>query len=46
MLKHRQTGSILNVLKNDPSHDFIGEVILKMNVAQAEKIEGKVYVNE
>jgi hypothetical protein len=32
------------VLKNDPSDEFNGEVILKLNVA--EKIKAKVYVNE
>jgi hypothetical protein len=33
-------------LKNDPSEEFIGVVILKINVVQAEKIKAKVYVNE
>jgi hypothetical protein len=32
-------------LKNDPSDEYIGEVILKINVVQAEKIKAKVYVN-
>ena len=27
-----QTTSVLNGLKNDPSYEFIGEVILKINV--------------
>jgi hypothetical protein len=26
------TASVLNGLKNDPSYEFIGEVILKINV--------------
>ena len=32
-------------LKNDPSDEYIGEVILKRNVL-IEKIKAKVYVNE
>ena len=32
------------MLKNDPSDEFNGEVILKLNVA--EKIKAKIYVNE
>ena len=41
-----RTASVLNGLKNDPSYEFIGEVILKLNVVWAEKIKVKVYVNE
>jgi hypothetical protein len=32
-------------LKNDPFYEFIGEVILKINVVLAEKTKAKVYVN-
>jgi hypothetical protein len=31
--------SVLNSLKNEPPYEFIGEVILKINVAYAEKIK-------
>jgi hypothetical protein len=27
-----RTASVLNGLKNDPSYEFIGEIILKINV--------------
>ena len=37
--------SVLNGLKNDPSYKFIGEVLFKSNVAQAEKMKAKVYVS-
>jgi hypothetical protein len=30
--KKARTASVLNGLKNDPSYEFIGEVILKINV--------------
>jgi hypothetical protein len=33
-------------LKIDQSGEFIGEVILKINIFYAEKIKAKVYVNE
>jgi hypothetical protein len=36
--------SRLNGLKNDPSYEFIGEVILKINIVLDEKIKIKVYV--
>jgi hypothetical protein len=32
-------------LKNDPSYEFIGEEILKINIVYAEKIKAEVYVN-
>jgi hypothetical protein len=35
---------ILSYLKNDPSYEFIGEVILKINIVQAEKMKAEVYV--
>jgi hypothetical protein len=41
-----RTASVLNGLKNEPSDELIGEVILKINLFQAEKIKAKVYVNE
>jgi hypothetical protein len=31
--------SFLNGLKNNPSYQFIGEEILKINVVQAEKVK-------
>jgi hypothetical protein len=34
------------VLYRISSYEFIGEVILKINVVQAEKIKVKVYVNQ
>ena len=33
-------------LKNDPTEEFIDEMISKINVVEAEKIKAKVYVNE
>ena len=42
-IKHR-IASVLNGLKNDPSYEFISEVILKINVVQVEKIKAKVYM--
>ena len=33
-------------LKNDPSYEFIGEVIFKINIVKAEKTKAKVYVNQ
>jgi hypothetical protein len=30
----------------DPSYEFIGEVILKINIVLAEKIKAEVYVNQ
>ena len=38
--------NVVNNLKNDSSYEFIGEVILKINVVYAEKIKVKVYVNQ
>jgi hypothetical protein len=32
---------VLNGLKNDTSKEFIGEVILKINVVKAEKMKAK-----
>jgi hypothetical protein len=32
--------------KIEPSDEFIGEVILKINVVKAENIKARVYVNE
>jgi hypothetical protein len=32
--------------KNDPSYEFIGEVILKINIVYAEKIKAEVYINQ
>jgi hypothetical protein len=32
-------------LKNDPSNEYISEVIFKINFVYAEKIKAKVYVN-
>jgi hypothetical protein len=38
---------MLTCLKNDPSYEFIGEVILKINIVyKAEKIKAEVYVNQ
>jgi hypothetical protein len=37
---------VRQALKNDPSYEFIGEVILKINIVQAEKIKAEVYVNQ
>jgi hypothetical protein len=34
------------LIKNDPSYEFIGEVILKINIFYAEKIKAEVYVNQ
>ena len=49
MCENARTASVLNDLKNDPSYiyEFIGDVILKINIIQAdlEKIQAKVYVN-
>jgi hypothetical protein len=36
----------ISYLRNDPSYEFIGEVILKINIVQAEKIKAEVYVNQ
>ena len=38
--------NVVNDLKNDSSYEFIGEVILKINVVYAEKIKVKVYINQ
>ena len=38
--------SDLSYLKNDPSYEFIGEVILKISIVYAEKIKAEVYVNQ
>jgi hypothetical protein len=38
--------NVLNGLETDPSDEFIGEVIFKLNIVQAEKIKAKVYINE
>jgi hypothetical protein len=35
------------VLKNDPSnYEFVGEVILKINIVKVDKIKAEVYVNQ
>jgi hypothetical protein len=38
--------TVLAHLKNDPSYEFIGEVIFKINIVKAEKIKAEVYVNQ
>ena len=45
---HNNSTNFLKKLctKNDSSYKFIGEVILKINAVQAEKIKVKVYVNQ
>jgi hypothetical protein len=43
---YRSDANVLSYLKNDPSYEFIGEVILKINIVQAEKIKAEVYVNQ
>ena len=42
-----RTACVSNGLKNDLSYEFIaiGEIILKINVVKAEKIQAKVYIN-
>ena len=34
-----------NLLKNNPSYETIGEVILKINIVYAKKIKAEVYVH-
>ena len=36
-IRYRLDANVLSYLKSDPSYDFIGEVILKINIVQAEK---------
>jgi hypothetical protein len=36
----------ISYLKNDPSYEFIGKVILKIKIVSAEKIKAEVYVNQ
>jgi hypothetical protein len=38
--------SKITYLKNDPSYEFIGAVILKINIVYAEKIKAEVYVSQ
>ena len=45
-IRYNTDANVVNGLKNDSSYEFIGEVILKINVVKAEKIKVKVYVNE
>ena len=45
-IRYNTDANVVNNLKNDSSYKFIGEVILKINVVQAEKIKFKVYVNQ
>ena len=45
-IRYNTDANVVNNLKNDSSYEFIGEVILKINVVQAEKIKVKVYVNQ
>jgi hypothetical protein len=45
-IRNRSDAHVLLYLKNDPSYEFIGEVILKINIVQAEKIKAEVYVNQ
>ena len=45
-IRYNTDTNVVNDLKNDSSYEFIGEVILKINVVLAEKIKVKVYVNQ
>ena len=45
-IRYNTDTNVVNVLKNDSSYEFIGEVIFKINVVLAEKIKVKVYVNQ
>ena len=45
-IRYNTDANVVNDLKNDSSYEFIGEVILKINVVYAEKIKVKVYVNQ
>ena len=45
-IRYRSDANVLSYLKNDPSYEFIGEVIFKINIVKAEKIKAKVYVNQ
>ena len=45
-IRYNTDANVVNGLKNDSSYEFIGEVILKINVVKAEKIKVKVYVNQ
>jgi hypothetical protein len=38
--------SLCSCIKNDLSYEFIGEVILEINIVKAEKIKAEVYVNQ
>ena len=44
-IRYNTDANVVNNLKNDSSYEFIGKVILKINVVKAEKIS-KVYVNQ
>jgi hypothetical protein len=47
MFRYNTDANVVNDLKNDSSYEFIGEIILKINVVyKAEKIKVKVYVNQ
>jgi hypothetical protein len=41
-----QTRAEGEALLNDPSYEFIGEVILKINIVKTEKIKAEVHVNQ
>jgi hypothetical protein len=45
-IRYNTDVNVVNNLKNDSSYKFIGEVILKINVVEAEKIKVKVYANQ
>jgi hypothetical protein len=45
-IRYRSDANVLSYLKNDPSYEFIGEVILKINILEVEKIKAEVYVNQ
>ena len=45
-IRYNTDANVVNGLKNDSSYEFIGEVILKINVVSAEKTKVKVYVNQ
>ena len=38
-IRYNTDANVVNDLKNDSSYEFIGEVILKINVVKAEKIK-------
>ena len=45
-IRYRSDANVLTCLKNDPSYEIIGELILKINIVQAEKIKAEVYGNQ